>query len=120
MRGSSLKEQLWVLVYLGCVRGHHTRFGCLGRADLLSHQEDEESACPGLGEECPCLAWDLPIFRFQDGHNENLWGLRWLFRKNRNEEDMIVRVHVLMRVGKGQSWFYLNKIVYVTVMLTAC
>lgn len=61
----------------------------------------------------------IPIFRFQDGHNENLWGLRWLFRKNRNE-DMIVRVHVLVRVGKGQSWFYLNKIVYVTVMFIVC
>lgn len=21
---------------------------------------------------------------FKDGHNENLWGLRWLFRRNRN------------------------------------
>lgn len=83
VRGSSLKRQLWVLVFLGYVKGNHTRSGCLGRANLLSHQEDEDSACPGLGEECPCLAWDLPIFRFQDGHNENLWGLRWLFRKNR-------------------------------------
>lgn len=35
-------------------------------------------------------------------------------------EDMIVRVHVLVRVGEGQSWFYLNKIVYVTVMFTVC
>lgn len=47
-------------------------------------------------------------------------GLRWLFRQHRNEEDMTVRVHVLVRVGKGQSWFYLNKIVYVTVMFTVC
>lgn len=75
------------------------------------------NACPGLGEEHPCLAWDLPIFRFEDGHNENLQGLRWLLRKNRDEEDMTVRVHVLVCVEKAQSWFYLNKIVYVTVML---
>lgn len=38
-------------------------------------------------------------------------------RKNRDEEDMTVRVHVLVCVEKAQSWFYLNKIVYVTVML---
>lgn len=70
-------------------------------------------------EKSARVSHGIPIFRFQDGHNENLWGLRWLFRKNRNE-DMIVRVHVLVRVGKGQSWFYLNKIVYVTVMFTVC
>lgn len=71
MRGPSLKEQLWVLVLLGHMKGNHTRSGCLGRADLLPHQEDGEGACPGLGEEHPCLAWQLPIFRFEDGHDEN-------------------------------------------------
>lgn len=35
-------------------------------------------------------------------------------------EDMIVRVHVLVCVGEGKSWFYLNKIVYVTAMFTVC
>lgn len=119
MRGPSLRERLWVLVLLACVKGNHTRSGGLGRADLLPHQEDGESACPGLGEERPRLEWALPGFRFEDGHNENLRGLRWLLRKSR-DEDVSARGRVLVCVGKGQSWFYLNKIVYVTVMITVC
>lgn len=90
MRGPSLKDHLWVLVLLGCMKGNHSRSWCLGgAADLLPHQEDGESAHPGVGEEGPCLKWDLPIFRFEDGHNENLWGLRWLFRKKRNEDTSV-------------------------------
>lgn len=50
MRGPSLKEQLWVLVLLGRVKGNHTRSGCLGRADLLPHQEDGEGLAQDWGK----------------------------------------------------------------------
>lgn len=62
----------------------------------------------------------LLVFKLKEyGHNENLWGLRgheW--RGKREGGHGYACVSVLICVGKGQSWFYLNKIVYVTVMFT--